>query len=157
MHTPHNRVFHLSPPWCQILSSHLIFLYICFFSPSFSAVLDPFLLLHGVMESWRFVYQNIDLFFFVHFHTFFKLLVHFWSSRWQQQGQERDRAVCIWGVLCLIGSVSLCIKDKGIFIWLVPLKKRNYWAVFVVGGIIFTSISFRHLASVFLLLLTAWV
>lgn len=79
-------------------------------------------------DRW-FVYQNIDLFslytstcalLFVHFVSFSPLLKgspdgpslswHRLGSRWQQEGQERDGAVLNSRLLCLIGSVSLCLR-----------------------------------------------
>lgn len=79
-----------------------------------------------------FVYQNIDLFSLymsmlasillgLLWRTIFILTPACpWSSRWRQEEQERAGAVCVWGFLCLIGSVGLHV-GSGV-ISLVPLR-----------------------------------
>lgn len=102
-------------------SQNFFFFLICiifffFFIPSFSKATG----------SW-FDYQKIDFFFlFVHFHScviccpLFAISPDNPSLSWHRgkrqssaarETRERDWAVCIWRVLCLIGSVSLLLSD----------------------------------------------
>lgn len=79
-----------------------------------------------------FVYQNIDLF-SLYMSMLTSILLGLlertiiiltptcpWSSCRRQEGQERAGAVCVWGLLCLIGSVDLHVGSAAIS--LVPLR-----------------------------------
>lgn len=105
----------------------------------FTSCLHCFLLSHCRLIFWLetysiatyrwFVYQNIDL-----FSLYMSMLTSTllgllwrtiiiltptspWSSWWQQEGQEGAGAVCVWGFLCLIGSVGLHVSCVGLYYW----------------------------------------
>lgn len=122
--------------WCQICHSQL---HLIFFSLTFWPMSAHELPLKPMFEASRFVYQNIDLFSLytstlafplVRFFSVFPPLRGFPSVGHPQLDVDlpleqllaarrtRERwAVYIWGYLCLIGSVGLCVWGKHLSDW----------------------------------------